>query len=390
MDLDALLRRAVELGATDVHLKEGKPPILRRDGALGPMEGAAALTIGDLEAILELVGASVPARLQLFHNTGDLDVAYQTLDLPRFRVNGFRQRGSISFAFRVIPKTVPTFTALSMPSGVARLTNEHRGLILVTGATGSGKTTTLAAMIGEINRTRTQHIVTIEDPIEILHTDDQCIVNQREVGLDTESFGQALRRALRQDPDVILIGELRDAETAQTALQAAESGHLVLSTMHTVDATETIGRMIEFFPEGKQQQIRSIMAGVLRGVVSQRLIPKLDGGRVAAVEVMVNNVRIAELIRENKTEQIVEAIEEGAFFEMQTFTKALIELVISGAVDREVAANASTNRHDFLVTLERSLKQQAADLRDAEEEARRPQPTELGIPELRVVQPLEG
>jgi twitching motility protein PilT len=390
MDLDALLRRAVELGATDVHLKEGKPPILRRDGALGPMEGAAALTIGDLEAILELVGASVPARLQLFHNTGDLDVAYQALDLPRFRVNGFRQRGSISFAFRVIPKTVPTFTALSMPSGVARLTNEHRGLILVTGATGSGKTTTLAAMIGEINRTRMQHIVTIEDPIELLHTDDQCIVNQREVGLDTESFGQALRRALRQDPDVILIGELRDAETAQTALQAAESGHLVLSTMHTVDATETIGRMIEFFPEGKQQQIRSVMAGVLRGVVSQRLIPKLDGGRVAAVEVMVNNVRIAELIRENKTEQIVEAIEEGAFFEMQTFTKALIELVISGAVDREVAANASTNRHDFLVTLERSLKQQAADLRDAEEEARQPQPTELGIPELRVVQPLEG
>jgi twitching motility protein PilT len=389
-DLDALLRRAVELGATDVHLKEGKPPILRRDGALGQMEGAAALTIGDLEAILELVGASVPARLQLFHNIGDLDVAYQALDLPRFRVNGFRQRGSISFAFRVIPKTVPTFTALSMPSGVARLTNEHRGLILVTGATGSGKTTTLAAMIGEINRTRTQHIVTIEDPIEILHADDRCIVNQREVGLDTESFGQALRRALRQDPDVILIGELRDAETAQTALQAAESGHLVLSTMHTVDAAETIGRMIEFFPEGKQQQIRSVMAGVLRGVVSQRLIPKLDGGRVAAVEVMVNNVRIAELIRENKTEQIVEAMDEGAFFEMQTFTKALIELVISGAVDREVAADASTNRHDFLVTLERSLKQQAADARDAEEEARRPQPTELGIPELRVIQPLEG
>jgi twitching motility protein PilT len=390
MDLDALLRRAVELGATDVHLKEGKPPILRRDGALGPMEGAAALTIGDLEVIVELVGASVPARLQLFHNTGDLDVAYQALDLPRFRVNGFRQRGSISFAFRVIPKTVPTFTALSMPSGVARLTNEHRGLILVTGATGSGKTTTLAAMIGEINRTRTQHIVTIEDPIEILHTDDRCIVNQREVGLDTESFGQALRRALRQDPDVILIGELRDSETAQTALQAAESGHLVLSTMHTVDATETVARMIEFFPEGKQQQIRSVMAGVLRGVVSQRLVPKKDGGRVAAVEVMVNNVRIADLIREDKAEQIVEAIEEGSFFDMQTFTKSLIELVVSGAVDKEVAANASTNRHDFLVTLERSLKQQAADVLQAAEEASRPDANELGIPELRIVQPLEG
>jgi twitching motility protein PilT len=390
MDLDALLRRAVELGATDVHLKEGKPPILRRDGHLGPMEGAAPLTIFDLEAIIEVVGKVAPARLQLFHNSGDLDVAYQSLDLPRFRVNGFRQRGSISFAFRVIPKTVPTFEALSLPHGVARLTNEHRGLILVTGATGSGKTTTLAAMIGEINRTRQQHIVTIEDPIEILHPDLQCIVNQREVGLDTESFGQALRRALRQDPDVILIGELRDAETAQTALQAAESGHLVLSTLHTIDATETVGRMIEFFPEGKQQQIRSVMAGVLRGVVSQRLLPKLDGGRIAAVEVMVNNVRIAELIRENKTEQIVEAIEEGSFFEMQTFTKALIELVISGAVDKEVAANASTNRHDFLVTLDRALKQQAADVLEAAEVASRPEPNELGIPELRIVQPLEG
>jgi twitching motility protein PilT len=390
MDLDALLRRAVELGATDMHLKEGKPPILRRDGDLGPMEAAEPLTIVDLEAILEVVGKAAPARLQLFHNSGDLDVAYQSLDLPRFRVNGFRQRGSISFAFRVIPKTVPTFDMLSMPPGVARLTDEHRGLILVTGATGSGKTTTLAAMIGEINRTRTQHIVTIEDPIEILHTDDKCIVNQREVGLDTESFGQALRRALRQDPDVILIGELRDAETAQTALQAAESGHLVLSTMHTVDATETIARMIEFFPEGKQQQIRSVMAGVLRGVVSQRLIPKLDGGRIAAVEVMVNNVRIAELIRENKPEQIVEAMDEGAFFEMQTFTKSLIELVVSGAVDREVAANAATNRHDFLVTLERSLKQQAADVLEAAEVASRPEASELGIPELRIVQPLEG
>ena len=290
----------------------------------------------------------------------------------------------------MIPKTVPTFDALSMPPGVARLTAEHRGLILVTGATGSGKTTTLAAMIGEINRTRTQHIVTIEDPIEILHADDQCIVNQREVGLDTESFAQALRRALRQDPDVILIGELRDSETAQTALQAAESGHLVLSTMHTVDATETVARMIEFFPEGKQQQIRSVMAGVLRGVVSQRLVPRVDGGRIAAVEVMVNNVRIADLIREDKAEQIVEAMEEGAFFDMQTFTKSLIDLVVSGTVDKEVAANASTNRHDFLVTLERSLKQQAADVMQAAEEASRPEPNELGIPELRIVQPLEG
>src|SRR4029077_15698190 len=212
--------------------------------------------------------------------------------------------------------------------------------------------TTLAAMIDFINRSRDSHIVTIEDPIEILHPDHRSIVNQREVGLDTESFGQALRRALRQDPDTILIGELRDAETAQTALQAAESGHLVFSTLHTIDAAETIGRMIEYFPPGKQQQIRSIMAAVLRGVISQRLLPRSGGGRVAAVELMINNARIADLIRENKPEEITEAIADGEFAKMQTFSKALIDHVLSGTVDRDVAANASTNRHDFMVALE--------------------------------------
>src|SRR5207253_8376422 len=200
---------------------------------------------------------------QAFHETGELDIAYTAGDLPRFRVNGFRQRGSLSFAFRVIPKNVPSFEELRLPKGVCRLAEEHRGLVLVTGATVSGKTTTLAAMLDHINRTRRQHIVTIEDPIEILHADQSCIVNQREVGLDTESFGQALRRVLRQDPDVILIGELRDAETAQVALQAAESGHLVFSTLHTLDAAETIGRTVEFFPPEKQPQVVSILAGVL-------------------------------------------------------------------------------------------------------------------------------
>ena len=236
---------------------------------------------------------------------------------------------------------MPSFEALRLPPGVERLAEEHRGLVLVTGATGAGKTTTLAAMLGHINRTRRQHIVTIEDPIEILHTDASCIVNQREVGLDTGSFHEALRRVLRQDPDVILIGELRDAETAETALQAAESGHLVFSTMHTVDAAETVGRLVEFFPAIKQPQVRSILAGVLRGVVSQRLLPRANGGRVAAVEVMVTNSRIAELIRENKPEYIPEAIADGAFFDMQTLTSALIDLVISGDVDRETAANAA-------------------------------------------------
>jgi twitching motility protein PilT len=231
--------------------------------------------------------------------------------------------------------------------------------VLVTGATGSGKTTTLAAMIDHLNRTRRQHIVTIEDPIEIVHADRGCIVNQREVGLDTASFAQALRRGLRQDPDVILIGELRDAETAETALQAAESGHLVLSTMHTVDASETIGRMVEFFPAIKQPQIRSIMAGVLRGVISQRLLPRIGGGRVPAVEVMIGNARIADLIRENKTDEITDAIAEGGFFQMQTFTDALLELVLGGKIEREVAANAASNRHDFLIALDRALKAQA-------------------------------
>jgi twitching motility protein PilT len=389
MELNLLLSRAVELGASDIHLKVGVPPILRRDGALGPLEEAPLVTDRDAEAVLEAVGQRAPDRLAAFQDTGDLDIAYQEEDLPRFRVNAFRQRGHISFAFRVIPKNVPNFEMLKLPAGVRRLAEEHRGLVLVTGATGSGKTTTLAAMIDHMNKTRKQHIVTIEDPIEVLHSDHSCIVNQREIGLDTTDFMQALRRALRQDPDVILIGELRDAETAQTALQAAESGHLVLSTLHTVDAAETLSRMIEFFPEAKQQMIRSVLAGVLRGVISQRLLPRMDGGRVAAVEVMVNNSRIADLIRDNKPEAISDAIDEGDFFDMQTFTKSLIDLVIAGAVDQETAANAATNRHDFVVAVERALKQQRADIKAEQEPQKEPEPVappEPEVPQLRLAQ----
>jgi twitching motility protein PilT len=380
MDLNALLKSAVDSGATDMHLKLGLPPIVRLDGQLSALEGWQPLTEADLETILVGVTERTPHRLEGFRATGELDTSYMAPDLARFRVNGFKQRGSTSFAFRMIPTEVPGFEHLGVPTGVQRLAEEHRGLILVTGATGSGKSTTLAAVIGHINRTRRQHIVTIEDPIEFLHTDHGCIVNQREVGLDTDSFQQALRRALRQDPDVILIGELRDAESAETALQAAESGHLVLSTMHTVDASETIARMIEFFPGIKQQQIRSIIAGVLRGVVSQRLLPRVGGGRVGAFEVMVNNARIAELIRENKSDEVHDAIDEGEFFDMQTFQQALIRLVVSGEVDQEVAANAATNRHDFLVTLEHALKSKDATEREAvEAEAAKDEP------ELRVV-----
>ncbi len=388
MDLNAILRRAVDLGASDIHLKVDQPPMLRQDGSIAPLSECPPLNEQNLLAALEAVTRLTPERLRQFHESGDLDLAYTAEGLPRFRVNAFRQRGAISFAFRVIPRDVPSFEQLSLPPGVSRLAGEHRGLILVTGATGSGKTTTLASMLDHINRTRSQHIVTIEDPIEILHSDRMSIVNQREVGLDTESFAQALRRVLRQDPDTILIGELRDAETAQTALQAAESGHLVFSTLHTIDAAESVGRVIEFFPTAKQQQIRSVLAGVLRGVISQRLLPRLGGGRVAAVEVMVMNSRISDLIREHRTEEIGDAVAEGGFFDMQTFEQALIDLVLAGKVERQVAANAATQVHDFEVALDQALKRQtvaaAAALVTPEDVA------EDATPSLRVVRPAQG
>jgi twitching motility protein PilT len=387
MDLHALLRAVVDCGGTDIHLKLGLPPIVRRDGSLTALEGWPPFGEAELEMVLQEVTARTPHRLESFRETGELDTSYMAPDLARFRVNGFKQRGATSFAFRVIPNEIPRFEDLRLPLGVQKMAEEQRGLVLVTGATGSGKSTTLASLIGQINRTRRQHIVTIEDPIEFLHSDHGCIVNQREVGLDTDSFGQALRRALRQDPDVILIGELRDAESAETAMQAAESGHLVFSTMHTVDASETLGRIVEFFPGIKQPQIRSILAGVLRGVVSQRLLPRKEGGRVAAFEVMVNNARISELIRENQPEDIHEAIAEGAFFHMQTFSQSLIQLVLSGEIDRDVAADASSNKHDFLVSLEHALKRMGAAER---EEEQRVEAEENPEPELRVISPAEG
>ena len=384
MDLNALLKSAVDSGATDMHLKLGLPPVVRLDGQLVALEGWQPLNEADLETVLIGVTERTPHRLEGFRAAGELDTSYMAPDLARFRVNGFKQRGSTSFAFRMIPTAVPGFADLRLPKGVERLAEEQRGLILVTGATGSGKSTTLAAVIGHINRTRRQHIVTIEDPIEFLHTDHGCIVNQREVGLETDSFSQALRRALRQDPDVILIGELRDAESAETAMQAAESGHLVLSTMHTVDASETIARIIEFFPGIKQQQIRSILAGVLRGVVSQRLLPRVAGGRVGAFEVMVNNARIGDLIRDDNADQIHDAIEEGTFFHMQTFKQALIALAVSGEIDKETAASAATNKHDFLVSLEHAVKHKDAIEREAAAAVAEEETTE-DVPDLRGV-----
>ena len=360
MKLDEFLARVVERGGSDLHLKVGSPPMGRIDGDLLPLDDRA-VTEGDVEAVLVKVTERTPAKREQFLAQGDLDTAYVANELGRFRVNAFRQRGAVSFAFRFIPASVPTFKQLGLPGGVERLAGEHRGLVLVTGATGSGKSTTLAAMVDKMNRERKQHIVTIEDPIEFVHEDRGCIVNQREIGLDTESYAQALRRVLRQDPDVILIGELRDEESAKAALQAAESGHFVLSTMHTIDTTETVGRLIEFFPPQKQLMIRTILAGVLRGVVSQRLLPKVGGGRVAAVEVMVNTARIADLIRDPaKTDGIPEALAEGDFHLMQTFAQHLVQLVLEDLVDIETAAAAATNRHDFEIAVQQALRRKQA------------------------------
>jgi twitching motility protein PilT len=356
MDLDALLQHMIEIGGSDLHLKVDSPPLVRVDGTLTPVIGEGTLDDATLERFIDVVTERTPKKRDFFNEYGDLDTAYVSPGNGRFRVNGYRQRGAISFAFRYIPKTVPSFEQLGLPPGVERLADEHRGLVLVTGATGSGKSTTLAAMIDKINRTRRQHIVTIEDPIEIVHDDKGCIVNQREVGLDTISYLEGLRRALRQDPDVILIGELRDEESSRAALQAAESGHLVLSTMHTVDAAETIGRMVEFFPPAKQEMTRQVLAGVLRGVISQRLIPRKDHGRIAAVEVMVNTARIADLIRESRVDEISEAIEDGSFHLMQSFSQHLVSLVLDDLVDFETATTAATNRHDFEIEVDQALR----------------------------------
>jgi twitching motility protein PilT len=372
MNLDELLARVIDEGGSDLHLKVASPAMVRVDGELKPLE-QRLLTESDLETVLVLVTERTPAKREHFLETGDLDTSYLADGIGRFRVSVFRQRGSISAAFRFVPKEIPSFEKLGLPAGVAKLAEEHRGLVLVTGATGSGKSTTLAAMLNWINRNRKCHIVTVEDPIEFVHDDWGSIVNQREVGLDTDSFREALRRVLRQDPDVILIGELRDEETAQTALQAAESGHLVFSTLHTLDAAETVGRLVEFFPATKQLMVRQILAGVLRGVISQRLLPRSDGGRVAAVEVLVNTARIADLIREpEKTDGITEAIEEGGYHDMQSFAKHLVQLVVDDVVDLETAAAAATNRHDFEIAVERALRQKRV------EESTEAEPEETG------------
>jgi twitching motility protein PilT len=347
-DLQQALHAVVEAGGSDLHIKVPSQPLMRLQGSLTPLEETEALTPADTERVLrEMLTAS--DRLAEFAREGEIDFSYTVRGLARFRVNAFRQRGSISIACRVVPFNIRSVAELDLPEVVTRLADEPRGIILVTGTTGSGKSTTLAAMINHMNESYPRNIVTIEDPIEYLHRDKKSIVHQREVGFDTNSFGQALRRVLRQDPDVILIGEMRDEETVGTALSAAETGHLVLSTLHTIDAVETINRIIDFFPPHHHQQVRAMLAGSLRGVISQRLVPTIDGkSRVVACEVLTMTGRVADMISDpNETAKLGEVIAEGTYYGMQTFDQALHILHREGKISMEEALKASTHPHDF-------------------------------------------
>jgi twitching motility protein PilT len=352
-NIESALREVVELDGSDLHIKVGSPPIVRADGQLRPLEGSEPLREEDTERALEMILRDEDRRKE-FSEIGEADFAYTIRGVSRFRVNAFRQRGSVSIACRVIPYQVRTIEELALPDVIRQLAEEPRGIILLTGTTGSGKSTTLAAMIDHINSTRARHIVTLEDPIEYLHRDKESIINQREVGVDTESFARAMRRVLRQDPDVIQIGEMRDEETVRTALSAAETGHLVLSTLHTLDATETINRIIDFFPPHLQQQARVMLSSTLRAAISQRLVPRPnDEGRIACAEIMVSTGRIQDLIlNPEETGKISDVIAEGSYYGMQTFDQALLGYVMDGMISEEVAMEYASSRHDFKLMLD--------------------------------------
>ena len=353
INVNDLLTTAVERGASDLHLKVGSLPMLRLRGELTPAPGDHRLDADDMKAIVAAV--LPPEVLETFKTNHEVDLAYSVPGLGRFRCNTFQQRGTIGMIFRVIPMRVLTIEQLLLPPVLQTIAAEERGLVLVTGTTGCGKSTTLAAMIDDINATRTSHVMTVEDPIEFLHRDKRSIVSQREVGVDTTSFSQALRSALRQDPDVILVGEMRDFETIETALLAAETGHLVFSTLHTLDATETINRIIAVFPPHHQQQIRIQLAGVLKAVISQRLIPKADGtGRAPAVEVMVSTAYIRGCIVDpSKTHLIRDAIAQGTSqYGMQTFDQSIFQLYEQKLVSKEEALRWASNVDEFKLKMQ--------------------------------------
>jgi twitching motility protein PilT len=369
-DVHAALRELVSREGSDLHLKLDAAPLYRVHGELASDPGAPALTREDTEhALHELLHD--PVKLQEFSEEHEVDFSFEIEGVARYRVNAFRQRGAISLVCRAIPHKISTIDELSLPAVVRELAEEERGIVLLTGTTGSGKSTTLAAMIDHMNEQLNRHIVTIEDPIEFVHTDKRSVINQREVGMDTASFKRALRRVLRQDPDVILVGEMRDEETVQTALSAAETGHLVLSTIHTVDATESINRMLDFFPPHQHNQARSMIAGTIKGVISQRLAPAAGGGRVAVCEILRMTGRVRDMIKDpEQTGKLMEVIASGAYYGMQTFDQALFAHVKAGRVTFEDAMRMASSPHDFKLLMQADGRRGTTmeDVASAEEE----------------------
>jgi twitching motility protein PilT len=348
VELNEILLEALTKGASDVHIKIGQPPIVRIDGQLRPMEGPKPFNYNEVNQMA--LGIMNEWQKERFLREKEVDMGYEIHGLGRFRVNIFQQRGKIRIALRIVPYQIKGIQELNLPNVIEKIAMENRGLILVTGTTGSGKSTTLASMIDIINSRRTCHVITIEDPIEFVHDDKKAIVDQREVGSDTGTFANALRSALRQDPDVVLIGEMRDFETIETALTAAETGHLVMSTLHTIDAKETVSRVISTFPPYHQRQVRMQLAGVIKGIVSQRLVPKADGvGRVPAVEILVSTARVREcVIEKEKTTELQDAIAKGyTSYGMQTFDQSLMSLLKRNLISYDEALRQSTSPDDF-------------------------------------------
>ncbi len=345
------LQHLVESGGSDLHLKAGGPAYIRVDGELKPVTHLPPLSANDTKDFtVEMLDERLLARID---EGREADFAYSVSGMGRFRVNVFLQRGSLGIVCRRVLPGSHSFESLGLPPATRKLAEEHRGLVLVTGPTGSGKTTTTAAMIGHINASRRCHIVTVEDPIEVMHRDDHAIIDQREIGVDTEDFPSALKAVSRQDPDVIFIGEMRDLETVTAALQAAETGHLVISTLHTTDARETVNRIVDMYPREQQNQARLSLANSLKGIVCQRLVPRATGdGRVAVVEVLVMTTRIYEFVMDPaQLPQLEDAIAEGSYYGMQTFDQHLLALYGNGEITLRDALAAATNPHDFRVSL---------------------------------------
>jgi twitching motility protein PilT len=348
--IDSLLEMMAARGCSDLHVKAGTPPAVRLDGTLTILRDLPVIEAACTEAYAREI--IEPRHRPLFEDGKDVDMAYSLDGVARFRINIYRQSGAVSIAARRVSTAHSGFAELGLPAVIAQLADEPRGLVLVTGTAGSGKTTTVAAMIDYINRTRQGHIVTVEDPIEVLHQDQGCIVDQREIGIDTDSYADALRHVVRQDPDIVFIGEMRDHTTVSAALTAAEIGNLVLSTLHTIDATETVNRIIDFFPPHQQLQARIMLASTLRGIVSLRLLPALGGGLVPAVEVLVMTGTVREYILDpEQTYKIRDAMAEGEYYGMQTFDQALVRLYEQGRISVEDAIATSANQHDFRIKL---------------------------------------